>query len=155
MASKIPSLDPTFTNQVYKEDTVATRGGISLEGQQSQNGPNFSDPRVAFAMTHIANGKVWDACFPSKNFKQIDPALNIRPDFPPLCIVHGDADMMVPMRLSKKMFEKLKHAGVDCEMIEVPGEEHTFAGKMVKESQTWERQRRGFDWVEKRIRSSA
>jgi dipeptidyl aminopeptidase/acylaminoacyl peptidase len=102
-------------------------------------------------MTHIANGKVWDVCYPSKNFEKIDPASNIRRNFPPTCVVHGDADTMVPMYLSKRLYETMKAAGVECEMIVVPGEEHTFAGKMTKGSQTWAVQRKGFDWVERRI----
>lgn len=55
---------------------------------------------------------------------------------------------MVPITLSQDLFAVLKKEGVACEMIEVPGEEHTFAGKMVKGGQTWELQRKGFDWVE-------
>jgi acetyl esterase/lipase len=150
-AAKLPPFESNFISQVYDEEPVATRGGISLEGQQPQSGPDFSNPRVAFAMTHIANGKVWDVCYSSKNFKKVDPALNVSSDTPPICIVHGDADTMVPLRLSKMLYQKLKNAGVDCEMIEVPGEEHTFAGKMVKGSQTWELQRKGFEWVKHRL----
>ncbi|KIV99589.1 uncharacterized protein PV09_08766 [Verruconis gallopava] len=151
MAAKLPAFDAAFLRQVYDEHSTCTRGGVSLEGQQTQGGPDFADPRVAFAFAHIANGKVWDVCFPSKAFEKIDAAARVSPDFPPTCIVHGDADTMVPMRLSKMLYDKLRAAGVDCVLIEVPGEEHTFAGKMVKGSRTWEIQRKGFDWVEQRI----
>jgi dipeptidyl aminopeptidase/acylaminoacyl peptidase len=99
-------------------------------------------------MVHIAHGKVWDVCYPSKEFGKVDPVFNVNERFPPVCIVHGTADTMVPMRLSKMLFDKIQEAGAKAHFIEVPGEEHTFAGKMVKGSQTWDTQREGFDWLE-------
>jgi hypothetical protein len=86
VASKLPpNLTPEFLNQVYKEKPVPIRGGVSLEGQ-AQQGPDFSDPRQAFALTQIARGKVLDVCFPSKQFKKIDPAENVSRDFPRLAL---------------------------------------------------------------------
>jgi dipeptidyl aminopeptidase/acylaminoacyl peptidase len=99
-------------------------------------------------MTHIANGTLMGVCYPSKDWVKIDPIRNIANGYPPTCIVHGQSDTMVPITLSHDLYAVLKNAGVKCEMIEIPGEEHTFAGKMVKDSQTWNLQRRGFDWVE-------
>jgi dipeptidyl aminopeptidase/acylaminoacyl peptidase len=71
--------------------------------------------------------------------------------FPPTFIVHGDADRMVPTELSRVLFRGLKDLGVECGMVEVPGEDHTFAMGMKVGSQTWEVQRRGFDWLERII----
>lgn len=149
MAAKLPKFENSFMKQVYDAKSVPIEGGMSLEGQQNQAGPNFKDPRVAFAMTNIANGTVWDVCYPSEDWQKIDPVLNVSKEFPPTCIVHGQADTMVPMYLSTRLFEALKKEGVESQMIEVPGEEHTFAGKMVKGSQTWNLQREGFDFLEK------
>jgi dipeptidyl aminopeptidase/acylaminoacyl peptidase len=103
-------------------------------------------------MTQIANGTLLDACFPSGDLERIDAVQNIHSSFPPTCIVHGDADVMVPLELSRMLSAKLKESGVCYEMIEVPDESHTFAGKMIKGSRTWEIQRRGFDWVEKQLK---
>lgn len=143
-----PNLSNEFLNKVYEEDPIPTRGGISLEGQ-ALKGPDFSDPRQAFALTQIANGTVLDACFPSKELRHtVDPLSNVRPGFPPTFIVHGDADTMVPISLSRALYDKLQECGVRCKMVEVPNEEHTFAAKMKVGSQTWKLQRKGFDFLE-------
>jgi acetyl esterase/lipase len=147
MADRLPKFPSDFINKIYDENPVPTKGGVSLEGQATQ-GPDFSDPRQAFAMTHIANGTLFDVCYPSKDFKKIDPIMNVSASFPPTCIVHGTSDTMVPISLSKDLLEALKGQGVEVDMIEVDGEEHTFAGKMVKGSKTWETQKRGFDYVD-------
>jgi acetyl esterase/lipase len=149
MAERIPKFPTEFLQKVYDEDPVPTVGGVSLEGQATPAGPNFNDPRQAFAMTQIANGTLLVTCFPSKEFKKIDAVLNVDAEFPPTCIVHGTSDSMVPIDLSKDLYKVLKEKGVEVEMIEVPGQEHTFAGKMAKGDETWVVQRRGFDFLEK------
>lgn len=78
----------------------------------------------------------------------IDPARNVSGDFPPTYIVHGMADTMVPIELSRELLRRLQEAGVRCGMTEVPDEEHTFAATMKVGSRTWWLQREGFDFLE-------
>lgn len=78
----------------------------------------------------------------------IDPARNVNGDFPPTYIVHGTADTMVPIELSRELRRRLQDAGVRCGMTEVPDEEHTFAAMMKVGSRTWWLQREGFDFLE-------
>jgi acetyl esterase/lipase len=149
--AKLPPLSEDFISKVYEEKPVPIVGGVSLEGQATA-GPNFGDPRVAFAMTQIGNGTVMDAIYPSKDWSKVDPLLNISPGrFPPTYIVHGTADTMVPMKLSKDLYAVLQKERVKCGMTEVPDEEHTFAGKMKVGSRTWDLQRQGFDFLESLI----
>ncbi|KAH7053272.1 Alpha/Beta hydrolase protein [Macrophomina phaseolina] len=116
--------------------------------------PNSLAPRPSFAFTHIARGTLLRVCYPFGPLAAIDAVQNITPFFPPTCIVHGSADTMVPMHLSRTLFERLEENGVRREWIEVPGEEHTFVGKMTKGGEVWARQRKGFDWLERVISSS-
>lgn len=143
-----PNLSPDFLNRVFAEDPVPIRGGISLEGQTGPAGPNFDDPRQAFAMTQIANGKVADTIFPSRDWRKVDPVLNISPRFPPTFIVHGLADTMIPIELNRRLLQELRSHGVRSDMVEIPGEEHTFAAQMKVGSPTWDLQRCGFDFLE-------
>jgi len=85
-------------------------------------------------MYAIATGTAIKTIWPSypDNLSAIDPLLNVNKSWPPLCTVHGTSDTMVPVSLSKDMEKRLKEEGVECEFIEVEGEEHTFAGKMEK-----------------------
>lgn len=150
MQSRFPPVTEEFISEVFDEKPVPIVGGVSLEGQAT-GGPNFKDPRVAYAMTNIANGTIIDAIFPSREFAKVDPVLNVSEKFPPTYIVHGAADTMVPMSLSKDLLAALEKAGVKCGMTEVPGEEHTFAGKMQVGTQTWDLQREGFNFLESLI----
>lgn len=152
VAARLPQgITDEFMGKVFDEKPVPIEGGVSLEGQ-AQGPPDFKDPRQAFALTHIARGKVMDAVMPSKAWERVDPLLNISPSFPPTFIVHGTEDTMVPISLSKALFSALQSEGVKSEMREVPGEEHTFAAKMAVGSRTWELQRQGFDFLESLIR---
>ncbi|KAH7002426.1 Alpha/Beta hydrolase protein [Ilyonectria destructans] len=149
--SKLPTdLSEDFLNQVFSEDPIPIEGGVSLEGQRV-GGPNFSDPRQAFAFTQIANGKVMDAIFPSGDWDKVDPIRNISSSFPPTFIVHGDEDKMVPQSLSKGLLSVLSENGIKCGMRGIPDEGHTFAAKMKVGSQTWNLQREGFDFLESLI----
>jgi acetyl esterase/lipase len=145
-----PSLSEDFLSQVYREDPVPTRGGVSLEGQG--NGlPDFNNPRVAFAFNQISTGRVMDAIFPARDWAAVDPLLNISAEFPPTFIAHGKEDNMVRLELSRTLAKVLTKHGVLHELLEIPGEGHTFAGSMEVGSDTWELQKRGFDFLENLI----
>jgi dipeptidyl aminopeptidase/acylaminoacyl peptidase len=104
-------------------------------------------------MHQIATGNVvktiWSP-YPAQ-LEKIDPLLNVSKSWPPVCIVHGTEDTMIPMSLSQDLEKRLKEEGVEVEFIEVEGEGHTFAGKMEKGSKTWDTQRKGFDWLKKML----
>jgi acetyl esterase/lipase len=153
-----PFYDPLSeedTNAVLAEKTVFI-GGMSLEGQASD--PSHPNPkqRQGFAMHQIATGKVINTIWPSypNGLEKIDPIMNVSEDWPPVAIVHGTADTTIPMRLSKEFEALLKEKGVKTAFFEVEGEPHTFVGKMKKGSKTWDTQRKGFDWLEERLRES-
>lgn len=155
VAAKVPSnLTPEFLNRVFEEDPIPIRGGLSLEGQASAAGPNFDDPRQAFALTQVANGKVLDTIFPSRDWQKVDPILNINSQFPPTFIVHGLADTMVPISLSRALVQELKKHTVPSRLVEIPNEEHTFAARMKVGSSTWNLQKQGFDFLGDLIKHS-
>lgn len=139
-------LTPVFMNQVYQQRPVPTEAGISLEGQAK--GPDFNDHRQALCFSSLADGKLLDVVFPSGDWKKVDPLLNISESFPPTFIVHGDADTMVPLHLSRELYSALQRSGVECGLRVIPGEEHTFAAKMKKGSQTWNLHLEGYEFLE-------
>jgi len=157
VAVKLPAnLSTEFLNRIYDEYPIPTDGSVSLEGQTESGvskGPDFSKPRDAFAFTQIASGTVIDAIYPSTStgdpeMKRIDPVLNVHAGFPPTYIVHGMADTMIPIGLSRVLLGRLRECGVKCGMTEVPEEEHTFAATMEVGSRTWWLQREGLDFLE-------
>ncbi len=140
---------------VYAEKTVFI-GGTSLEGQAADGNGFNPRQRQGFTMHQIATGKVLNSIWPAypSGLERIDPLLNVSMTWPPTAIVHGTADSTIPMRLSKEFELELKSKGVKTAFFEVEGEAHTFVGKMVKGSRTWDMQRRGFDWLEDRLLES-
>lgn len=148
IVDKLPkNLPQAFLDKVY-EGPVPIWGGVSLEGQAQPGPPRFDDPRQAFALSQIGHGTLLQKCQPQQWLDKIDPIMNISSAFPPTYIVHGLADEMIPIEMSRKLLTLLREKGVRCGMVEIPGEPHTFVARMAKGSQTWTMQRRGFDFLQ-------
>ena len=56
--------------------------------------------------------------------RQVSPAYHVSSDDPPTLIIHGDADMLVPLQQSQLIIEKFKAANVACELVVKPGKAH-------------------------------
>ncbi len=56
--------------------------------------------------------------------RSADPITYVSPNNPPFLIVHGDADRVVPYNQSEILFDALKKAGVDVELVTVQGGGH-------------------------------
>lgn len=132
-------------------------GGVSLEGQASPaQAPDLADPRQALTLYGIANGKSLQSIWPCapEDFHLIDPIMNVNSLWPLTAIVHRNADFMIPISISRNLEKRLKESSVETAFYEVEGEPHTFVGKMVKGSETWNTQRRGFDFLESVLKKS-
>jgi acetyl esterase/lipase len=56
--------------------------------------------------------------------RQISPVNHVSADDPPTLIIHGDADLLVPIQQAEIMVERLKSAGVTAELHVKPGAGH-------------------------------
>lgn len=56
------------------------------------------------------------------------PSNYISPKSPPTLLVHGDADLMVPLQQSQVLAAKLAEHGVDHELVVIPGGDHGWNG---------------------------
>jgi acetyl esterase/lipase len=61
--------------------------------------------------------------------KQISPVTHVSADDPPTFIIHGDADLLVPIQQAQSLVEKLKAAGVEAKLETKPGAAHGWAGQ--------------------------
>jgi acetyl esterase/lipase len=71
--------------------------------------------------------------FPALNFEQekapaYSPLLFVTPDDPPTLLIHGDADDLVPVAESHRMFDALQTNHVKSEKVILPGAGHGFRG---------------------------
>lgn len=56
--------------------------------------------------------------------ERVSPLTYVRPGLPPIISIQGDADPVVPYSHSVRLQEALKKAGVDGELITIPGGRH-------------------------------
>src|ERR1700723_1349925 len=76
---------------------------------------------------HKANLAVqWFGSLPNRDeiAKRVSPLTYIRPDQPPVLTIHGDADTTVNYQQAVRLQEALTKAGVQNQLITVPGGHH-------------------------------
>ena len=64
----------------------------------------------------------------SDQVKDVSPFSFVSKDDPPIMIVHGDADTIVPIEHARRLYERLKATGIQSELIVVEGASHAIAG---------------------------
>jgi acetyl esterase/lipase len=64
--------------------------------------------------------------FDNKLAADISPLLFVDKDDPPTLIVHGNADKLVPLASGQSIYDALKAAGVDTQLIVIDGGDHGF-----------------------------
>ena len=60
--------------------------------------------------------------------KDVSPISFVSKDDPPIMQVHGDNDAIVPLKHASEMHAKLQAAGVETELVVIPGGNHGVAG---------------------------
>jgi len=60
--------------------------------------------------------------------RQVSPIFHVSADDPPTLVIHGDADVLVPIQQAEAIVAKLKEVGVRAELITRPGRGHDFNG---------------------------
>jgi acetyl esterase/lipase len=91
---------------------IAAAGGVPDPGPQSREALLLGAPA----------GIVPDLA------RQASPLAHAGPDAPPVLLMHGDADDMVPAAQSVRLAEALRTAGADVELVLVPGATHMWNG---------------------------
>jgi alpha-L-fucosidase 2 len=91
------------------EKDSARRNGLSPALQRLLNRPNLIDPTSA------------------RLLHEISATSYIKPGLPPFFLIHGTADKSVPYDQSPAFREKLRAAGVECELVTIPDAPHALA----------------------------
>ncbi len=60
--------------------------------------------------------------------RDISPIAHVTPDDPPMLIIHGDADTLVPIQQARAMEKKLREANVPVKLVVKPGAGHGWDG---------------------------
>lgn len=59
-------------------------------------------------------------------YTRLIPRTYASADSPPMLLVHGDADALVPIKESRRLLRALREAGARVSLVEVPGAVHAF-----------------------------
>ncbi len=59
--------------------------------------------------------------------RKISPIYHVTADDPPVLIIHGDADKLVPIQQAETIVEKFKEAGVDAKLVVKSGASHGWS----------------------------
>jgi dipeptidyl aminopeptidase/acylaminoacyl peptidase len=60
--------------------------------------------------------------------RKISPVYHVTRDSPPVLIIHGDADRLVPIQQAELIVAKLKENNVPCELVVKKGAAHGWLG---------------------------
>jgi dipeptidyl aminopeptidase/acylaminoacyl peptidase len=117
---------------VTEEAAFAKSGGKERTG--GGIGPFYLYTRQTGTWTSLVSG--WDTDKERDIIVPYCPALVADSDFPPTLMIHGDNDTDVPHSQSVQMQEALTKAGVESELVTLPGYPHAFDFKMPKDPET-------------------
>ena len=109
---------------------------VSDDGLAEDSDVLQTPSRVAAVVAYYPPVDLRDWVGPSDRFPALDfqpdlaagisPILHVTPDDPPTLLIHGDADRLVPVSHSHTMYAALQVAGVESELIIIPGGDHGF-----------------------------
>ena len=88
------------------EQDLSARGGVSL-ALQNLLGLEKEVTPAALAL-----------------LRETSPIHHVRPGLPPFLLIHGEADKSVPYQQSLNLQDRLRTAGVPCDLIGLPGAPH-------------------------------
>jgi dipeptidyl aminopeptidase/acylaminoacyl peptidase len=67
--------------------------------------------------------------FPAEREPAVSPLLMASEDDPPILMIHGDKDPLVPIEHSQKMLAALKSKNVTAELLTIEGAGHSFTAQ--------------------------
>jgi acetyl esterase/lipase len=90
--------------------------------------PSFSESltdgvRLPSPIEMILEGSPWAY---QEGLSRMSPVSYVRSDAPPMLLIHGDADQMVPVSQSQQLARALEEVNGDVRLITVPGAHHCF-----------------------------
>ena len=65
---------------------------------------------------------------------KVDVMSNITEKLPPVLLVHGNCDTLVPLTMSQELYQSLKEIGVTTELVVVPGMSHILDEQAVSDA---------------------
>jgi dipeptidyl aminopeptidase/acylaminoacyl peptidase len=64
--------------------------------------------------------------FPEAQAAEVSPLLHVGPRTPPICLIHGDRDELVPVEHSRSLYARLQEEKRPARLLVVDGAGHVF-----------------------------
>ncbi len=115
--------------------------GLDADAGDAQSGDPVlrGDNSVAAVVAYFPPVDLRELTGPSERFPALDfapdqsasvsPILHVGDDEPPVLLIHGDADDLVPISHSEDMYAALNERGVEAEFVTIAGGQHGFRGE--------------------------
>ncbi len=115
--------------------------GLDSDAEHAASGDTLpkQSGRVAAVVAYFPPVDLRPYVGPSERFPALDfadslansvsPILFVSPDDPPTLLIHGDADELVPLSNSERMYSALQRHGIPSKFIVLPGAPHGFRGE--------------------------
>jgi acetyl esterase/lipase len=128
MATRGGPGDPMAADPVDRESSAVQAAAVFFPvtdllnlGDSTEN-PGDGGPPISFVKafgpnsTHLPTWKLTG--------REVSPIYHAGPDLPPVFIIHGDADTLVPLDQSTRFLETAQKAGAEVELIVRRGKPH-------------------------------
>ncbi len=121
-------------------------------GENAMGRGILANYRAAFDIQEFDNTKkefveITDEARVHELAQQISPFYHVTPDDPPTMIIHGDADLLVPIQQTQLVKEKLEEVKVPHELVVRPGAAHGWKD-IAKDIDLFA------DWFDKHLKSA-
>jgi len=138
--------DPFYLKQplVSREEALASIGTAPLAEPPASNNRSRFYLRCRQQGTWPKEVAGRDPAKEPQWFERYCPVRNVTRAYPPTMLVHGTADTDVPYQLSEMMAERFQKAGVEHELVTVPGAGHGLANTGNEEKEKIYRRAAGF-----------
>ncbi|MBI4570114.1 MAG: alpha/beta hydrolase [Planctomycetes bacterium] len=105
----------------YAEQSSRVQCVVSICGVHDFTRPNFASAPIIW---QFLGGRLEEK---RATYELASPIHHVTADDPPTLLIHGTADILVPIIQSRLMLARLKEAGVEAELLEVEGADHGFS----------------------------
>ncbi len=112
------ALQPEFENSDGSVGAIVSLYGIFDFVNRNQTRPDWRVIPVALMKGTPAQKP--------ELYRLASPIDHVRPEMPPMLVVHGSIDSLVPPQESRAFVDAAEHAGGRVEYLEVPGAQHAF-----------------------------
>lgn len=108
-------------SKVFRGPQAITSLPLFVDGK-----PALSDPRCAWFITQLRDGKTISSIVPDGDYQRVDAAAQFDSNFPPTYFFHGTADIFVDHELTIRTHKELVKLGVETEIDIGEGMGHVF-----------------------------